>query len=66
MMQRGEQSQVIVVTHSPILMALPDAQLMRMGKYGLESVELEDTDHFRMIRQFALDPHGIVGDMLDA
>lgn len=66
MMQRGEQSQVIVVTHSPILMALPDARLMRMGKYGLEPVELEDTDHFRMIRQFALDPHGIVGDMLDA
>ncbi|RYY23161.1 MAG: ATP-binding protein [Sphingomonadales bacterium] len=64
-MQRAGQTQAILVTHSPILMALPGARLLRMGKYGLEPVELEDTDHFRMTRQFALDPHGLVADMLD-
>lgn len=64
-MQREGRSQAIVVTHSPILMALPGARLLRMGKYGLEPAELEDTDHFRMIRQFALDPHGLVADMLE-
>jgi predicted ATPase len=64
-MQEGGQSQAIIATHSPILMALPGARLLRMGKYGLEPVELEETDHFRIYRQFALDPHGIVGDMLD-
>jgi len=64
-MQRGAQSQAIVVTHSPILMALPGASLLRMGKYGISSAQLEDIEHFRIIRQFALDPHGIVADMLE-
>lgn len=64
-MQDGGQSQAIIATHSPILMALPGARLLRMGKYGLEPVELEDTDHFRIYRQFATDPHGLVADMLE-
>jgi predicted ATPase len=64
-MQAAGQSQVIYVTHSPILMALPGARLLRMGKYGLEPVELEDTEHFRIFRQFALDPHHFVEAMLD-
>ena len=64
-MQAGGQTQVIMATHSPILMALPDAGLLRMGKYGLERVELEDTDHFRIIREFSLDPHHVVAAMLE-
>ncbi|MBX3593838.1 AAA family ATPase [Sphingomonas sp.] len=63
-MQDGGQSQAIVVTHSPILMACPDARLLGMGKYAIEPIELEDTAHFRIYRQFALDPHGMVDDML--
>ncbi|MEG3180327.1 AAA family ATPase [Sphingomonas sp. LT1P40] len=66
MMQDGGQSQAIVVTHSPILMACPGARLLGMSKYGIEPVELEDTPHFRIYRQFALDPHGVVTDMLEA
>jgi predicted ATPase len=64
-MQAEARTQVIMATHSPILMALPDARLLRMGKYGLESVELEDTEHFRIYRQFALDPHGMVEAMTE-
>lgn len=62
---QGGQAQAIVVTHSPILMACPNARLMRMGKYGIDPVELEETEHFRIYRQFALDPHGVVADMLE-
>jgi predicted ATPase len=64
-MQAEARTQVIMATHSPILMALPDARLLRMGKYGLEPVELEDTEHFRIYRQFALDPHGMVEAMTE-
>jgi predicted ATPase len=59
-MQLGGQTQVIMATHSPILMALPDARLLRLEKYGLQPVQLEDTDHYRMMREFILDPHGTV------
>jgi predicted ATPase len=64
-MQQGAQSQAIIVTHSPILMALPEARLLAMGRYGIEPIELEDTSHFSIYRQFIADPHGLVGDMLE-
>lgn len=64
LMQEGGQTQAVVITHSPILMACPGARLLGMGKYGIEPIELEDTPHFRIYRQFALDPHGVVSDML--
>lgn len=54
-----------MATHAPILMALPDARLLAMGRYGLDPVELEDIPHFRIQRQFALDPHGVVRDELE-
>jgi len=64
-MEQGGQSQVIMATHSPILMALPGIDLRRMGKYGVEQVSLEDTEHFRIMREFVLDTHAFVAAMLD-
>jgi len=63
-MQDAGNSQVIMATHSPILMALPDARLLRLEKYGLRPVALEDADHYRMMREFILDPHGTVDTMI--
>ena len=63
-MQDAGNSQVIMATHSPILMALPDARLLRLEKYGLRPVAIEDTDHYRMMREFILDPHGTVEMMV--
>ncbi len=60
----GGKSQVIMATHSPVLMAFPGARLLRMVKYGLEPVALEDTSHFRIMREFALDPTGFVEMMM--
>ena len=58
----GEASgfQAIIATHSPLLMAYPGAKLLRIGKYGLEPVRLEDTDHFRMLRDFCADPGSFI------
>lgn len=64
-MDREGQTQVIMATHSPILMALPGAQLLRMRKYGLDEVELEEIEHFRIYREFILDRRGFVSAMLD-
>lgn len=63
--QEGRRCQVIMATHAPILMACPDATLLRLSKYGLESVSLEDTDHFRLMREFCNDPQGFLQMMLD-
>jgi predicted ATPase len=52
--------QVIMATHSPMLMAYPDARLLRLTKHGLEPVRLQDTDHFKSMREFCQDPKGFV------
>jgi len=63
LMQRMEQStifQVVMATHSPMLMAYPNARLLRLTKYGLEPVTVEQTDHYKVMREFCDDPAGFV------
>jgi predicted ATPase len=57
--------QVVMATHAPILMACPGVTLLRLSKYGLEPVSLEDTDHFRLMREFFADPRGFLEMMLE-
>jgi predicted ATPase len=52
--------QIIMATHAPMLMAYPGARLLRMSKYGLEPVTVEQTDHYKVMREFCADPIGFV------
>lgn len=52
--------QIIMATHSPMLMAYPNATLLRLTKYGLEPTTVERTDHYRAMREFFEDPKGFV------
>ena len=68
LMRRMEEighCQIIMATHSPILMAYPTARLLQLGKYGLEPVAVEDTDHFRLMREFWADPQGFIKTMME-
>src|SRR5438477_1443031 len=63
LMRRMEEighCQIIMATHSPMLMAYPDARLLRLTKYGLEPVSVKETDHYRVMREFCDDPAGFV------
>jgi predicted ATPase len=63
LMRRMEQSticQVAMATHSPMLMAYPNARLLRLSKYGLEPVTVEQTDHYKVMREFCSYPVGFV------
>ncbi|TPI20041.1 MULTISPECIES: AAA family ATPase [unclassified Mesorhizobium] len=55
-MERSGTAQVIMATHSPLLMACPNARLFRIGRFGLDRIDFQDTDHFRMMRDFCSDP----------
>ncbi len=59
-MDTAGNSQVIMATHAPMLMAYPNATLLRLTKYGLEPVTVEQTDHYRVMREFCADPRGFV------
>jgi predicted ATPase len=63
LMRRMEESticQIVMATHSPMLMAYPGARLLRLSKYGLEPVTVEQTDHYKVMREFCADPTGFV------
>lgn len=64
-LQRANRCQIIMATHSPILMALPDADLWQIDEFGVQPVELEETTHYRLYREFALYPHETVEAMID-
>lgn len=48
----AENSQFIIATHSPILMAYPGAWIYQIGPKGLDRVAYEDTEHFDVTRNF--------------
>jgi predicted ATPase len=64
-MDRSGICQVIMATHSPIIMAYPGACLLRLSKYGLDPVTVEETDHYRLMREFWADPAVFIATMLE-
>jgi len=57
--------QVIMATHSPVLMACPDAHLLQLSKSGLTETTLYETEHFRLMRAFCADPAAFIAAQLD-
>ncbi|UJF35801.1 AAA family ATPase [Paenibacillus hexagrammi] len=45
-------SQFIISTHSPILMAYPDSIIYQLTEDGIQTVTLEETDHYMITREF--------------
>ena len=48
----GEGSQFVIATHSPIIMAYPDAKIFALDADGMEQVAYEDTEPFQVTRSF--------------
>lgn len=63
--ERSGHCQVIMATHSPILMAYPSARLLLLSKHGLDPVRLEHTEHFKLIQEFCANPAAFVDTALD-
>ena len=64
-MDNSGNCQIIMATHSPVLMAYPNARLLRLSKYGLEPVTVEQTDHYRVMREFYADPATFIEAAMD-
>ena len=45
-------SQFLIATHSPMLMAFPGAQVFQLSELGIEEVPYQETDHFQLMRAF--------------
>ena len=47
-----DQSQFIIATHSPILLAYPNARILRFDGSGISEIQYEETEHFAVTRDF--------------
>ena len=48
----GDASQLIIATHSPILMAYPGATILEIADGELHRVQYEETEHYQVMRRF--------------
>lgn len=58
------RSQLIIATHSPILMAFPGAEIYLLSGEEILSLPYDQTDHFRIYRRFLADPESILREIL--
>ena len=48
----GQGSQFVIATHSPIIMAYPDALILHFTASGIAPIAYEETEHFKVTRAF--------------
>ncbi len=59
-----DSSQFIIATHSPILMAYPDALIYECGQEGIRTVAYEDTEHYAVTKSFLENPSRMLDILL--
>ncbi|MFN8522301.1 MAG: AAA family ATPase [Chloroflexota bacterium] len=53
---RNRGSQLIIATHSPILMAYPQATICLFDEQGIRPIAFRETEHYRLTRDFLNSP----------
>jgi len=62
LVQQG--SQFIIATHSPILLAYPNAKIYECTPKGLKHIDYEDTEAYRLTRGFLNDHHRMLEELM--
>ena len=60
-----DDSQFIIATHSPILMAYPDACIYEFSNRGINPILYQDTEHFKVTRDFLAAPERMMGRLFE-
>ena len=58
-----QNCQFIIATHSPILMAYPDATIYSLDEDGAQVTALEETAHWSLTASFMRNPHAILKNL---
>ena len=51
-----KNSQFIIATHSPILMAMPDSEIFEFSENGIKKVPYKETEHYTVTKAFLENP----------
>lgn len=60
----GRESQFVIATHSPILMAYPDAVILQVEE-GFAPVAYEETEHYIVTREFLNNPKKLLDILME-
>jgi len=60
-----KNSQFIIATHSPILLAFPNAQIYEFSEKGIETVSYKETEHYQLTRRFLENPEKMLKYLLE-
>ncbi|OLD86125.1 MAG: hypothetical protein AUG85_11505 [Gemmatimonadetes bacterium 13_1_20CM_4_66_11] len=60
----SQDAQFIIATHSPLLLAFPNAQIYTFDRLPVQAVAYEDLDHVRITRDFLNAPHRYLNQIL--
>ena len=58
------QSQFIIATHSPILMAYPGATILELSADGIKQVSYTETEHYTVTKEFLNNPDRMLSILL--
>ncbi len=61
----GMRSQLVIATHSPILMAYPNSRIYQIGANGIEQVSWQDTEHYIVSKRFLNDTEKQLSKLLE-
>ncbi len=56
--------QFVIATHSPIIMAYPDARIYVLSEDGIREVPYQKTEHYLVTRGFLANPQGMLRTLL--
>ena len=60
-----EESQFIIVTHSPILLGMPNAEILNFDDSGINSISYEETDSYRITSMFVNNREQLLNQLLE-
>lgn len=61
-----QNSQFIIATHSPILMAFPGARIYQFGDDGIAPIAYKETEHYQVSKYFLNNPEGMLEKLLQS
>ncbi len=63
LLDASPDTQFIIATHSPIVLAFPGAQIFTFDRSPIEQIEYRRTDAFNLTRRFLKDPERALSEL---
>jgi predicted ATPase len=61
----AQDSQIVIATHSPIIMSYPNAKIYSFNETGIEPIAYKDTEHYRITKSFLDAPERMLDHLLE-